>query len=231
MSEPVALPTPAGRSRDARDDARDRLGSALRELLDGVVRTGATTAEIEAAATTVESITDVLTSRPSSYRPHDNPFHPLSLVGGTAHPVGPQLRLERTGDGVAGTVRLGPVFEGGPGLAHGGVLALLFDHAMGSAVYVAGHAAMTRTLDVVYLAPTPHGADLQLSARVERIDGRKIYAAAQLSHRETVTATATALFIALTRDNVARIFRADPSAADSLSADSPSAESPSAGPA
>jgi len=210
MSEPVALPTPADRARDERDRARDHLGSALRELLDGVVRTGATAGEIEAAAATVQRLTGVMRGRPSTYRPHDNPFHPFSLVGGSAHPVGPQLRLERTPDGVAGTVRLGPVFEGGPGLAHGGVLALLFDHAMGTAVYVAGHAAMTRTLDVVYLAPTPHGVDLRVSARVERIDGRKIYAEAQISHGETVTATATALFIALTRDNVARIFRVDP---------------------
>lgn len=210
MSDPVALPEPAHRERDERAVARDRLGAALRELLDGVVRTGATTEEIDAATAAVESMTDTLMARPSDYRPHDNPFHPFSLVGGTAHPVGPQLRLERTADGVAGTVRLGPVFEGGPGLAHGGVLALLFDHAMGSAVYVSGHAAMTRTLDVVYLAPTPHGVDLHVSARVDRIDGRKISVTAQIAHEGTVTATASALFIALTRDNVARIFRVDP---------------------
>ena len=200
----------ARRTRSEHDRARDRLGAALRGLLDGVVRTGATAEEIEAAAGTVESITDDLAARPPTYRPHDNPFHPLSLVGGSAHPAAPQLRLERAADGVAGTVRLGPVFEGGPGLAHGGVLALLFDHAMGSAVYVSGHAAMTRTLDVVYLAPTPHGVDLRVNARVERTDGRKIYAMAQITHGETVTATASALFIALTRDNVARIFRVDP---------------------
>lgn len=210
MSEPVAIPKPASRPHDDRDVARDHLGSALRELLDSVVRTGATATEIEAAATTVESLTDALTARPTSYRPHDTPFHPLSLVGGSAHPLGPQLRLERTANGVAGTVRLGPVFEGGPGLTHGGVLALLFDHAMGTAVYVTGHAAMTRTLDVVYLAPTPHGVDLHVTAQVEHMDGRKIYAAARITHGETVTATATALFIALTRDNVARIFRAGP---------------------
>ena len=210
MSEPVALPDPARRPRDDRDRARDHLGSALRDLLDVVVRTGATADEIEDASATVESLTEVLTARPSAYRPHDNPVHPFSLVGGSSHPVGPQLQLRRTSDGVAGTVRLGPVFEGGPSLAHGGVLALLFDHAMGSAVYVAGHAAMTRTLDVVYVAPTPHGVELHVRAQVERIDGRKIYATAQISHGETVTATATALFIALTRDNVARIFRAGP---------------------
>jgi acyl-coenzyme A thioesterase PaaI-like protein len=207
VSEPVTLPEPAERTPDERDAARDRLGAALRGLLDGAVRTGATADEIDAAAQTVTSLTDRLTARPARHRPQDTPFHPLSLVGGSAHPVGPQLQFERTRDGVAGTVRLGPVFEGGPGLAHGGVLALLFDHAMGAAVCVAGSAAMTRTLDVVYLAPTPHGADLHISAKIERTEGRKIYTAAQLRHGDTVAATATGLFIALTRDHVARIFR------------------------
>jgi acyl-coenzyme A thioesterase PaaI-like protein len=208
MSEPIVLPDhPAQHARDARDAARDRLGAALRDLLDVVVRNGATADEIDTAADDIATLGTTLAARPYKYRPHDNPFHPLSLVGGSAHPVAPQLRFERTADGVGGTVRLGPVFEGGPGLAHGGSLALLFDHAMGTAVFVAGHAAMTRTLDVVYAAPTPHGVDLRVCARVERVDGRKLYAVAEITHGDTVTATASGLFIALTRDSVARIFR------------------------
>ena len=116
-------------------------------------------------------------AQPPGQRVHDSPYHPMSIVGGTAHPWAPQLHTARSGDGVAGTVVLGAAHEGGPGLAHGGVLSLLLDHAMGQAVYVAGHSAMTVSLEVRYSAPTPLGAELAVSARVERMEGRRVFVA------------------------------------------------------
>ena len=185
---------------------RDRLGAAAPDLLDAVVRTGADPAELAASAAAIEQITTRLTAVPPRRPQQDNPFHPASLVGGTAHPVAPQVQFEHIDGGVAGTVVLGPRFEGGPGLAHGGVLALIFDHAMGAAVYLGGHVAMTRTLDVHYLAPTPLGVELALSARVVRVEGRKVHVRAELSDGDRQTASADAVFIRLTADNVTRIF-------------------------
>ncbi|HEV7192811.1 MAG TPA: PaaI family thioesterase [Jatrophihabitantaceae bacterium] len=200
------IPPPERRTGDDRELARDRLGASLRAVLDATVRTSANTADIDAARAAVDAATTILTRLPAHRVQQDNPFHALSLVGGSAHPAGPQLYVEPSGDGVAGTVCLGPAFEGGPGLAHGGILALMFDHAMGAAVFLAGYAAMTRTLDVVYLAPTPLDTDLHVTAQVDRVDGRKVQVSARVEHGTTVTATASAVFVALTRDNVAAIF-------------------------
>jgi acyl-coenzyme A thioesterase PaaI-like protein len=193
---------------DDREVARDRLGASVRALLDSVVGSAASTQELTRAADSIAVVTARLNSAAAPRPPHDNPFHPMSLVGGTAHPVAPQLTFEQTATGVTCTVRLGPVFEGGPTLAHGGVLALLFDHAMGAAVYLAGHVAMTRTLEVTYSAPTPLARDLTLSADVDRTDGRQVHVTATITHGRTVTATARAVFLMLTKENLARIFGA-----------------------
>jgi acyl-coenzyme A thioesterase PaaI-like protein len=190
-------------------DEFDRLGTAVRELTHAVVRTGSSPAELAAAAEAIEAVTEALTSAPLQHRLHDSPFHPTSLVGGTAHPAGPQLYMEPTETGVSGTVTLGAAYEGGPGLVHGGVLSLLFDHAMGIALFVAGHAAMTVSLEVRYRAPTPLGDPLHVSAHLERQDGRKLFVRASVTVDGAVTAEATAIFVQLTRDNVAQIFPAD----------------------
>ncbi len=110
---------------------------------------------------------------------------------------------------MAGTVTLGAAYEGGPGLVHGGVLSLLFDHAMGIALFVAGHHAMTVSLEVRYRAPTPLDTALHVTAGLERVEGRKLFVTAAVSVDGTVTAEARGIFVALTPDNVARIFPAD----------------------
>src|SRR5581483_3318377 len=208
MTEPLPIapfPAPYERRRDARELAQDRLGDSLRRLVDAAVRSSADAEGLDRAREAVEAATALLAAVPARRTPQDTPFHPLSLVGGTAHPVGPQLQLEPDEDGVSGTVRLGPVFEGGPGLSHGGILALMFDHSMGAAVFLAGFAAMTRTLDVVYRAPTPLEAELSVRARVQGVDGRKVRVTGEIRHGATVTATASAVFVTLTPDNVAAI--------------------------
>jgi acyl-coenzyme A thioesterase PaaI-like protein len=187
----------------------DRLGAALRALSDVVVRTGATAEEIDAAAGTVEALAAQLAMHPPGQRIHDSPYHPMSIVGGSAHPTAAQLHTTPTEDGVAGTVRLGAAYEGGPGLVHGGVLSLLFDHAMGQALFVAGYSAMTVSLEVRYRAPTPLDVALAVSAKLDRIDGRKLFVAAQVAVGGQVTAEAQGVFVQLTEANVAQIFPAN----------------------
>jgi len=192
----------------AEPDAADRLGAALRGFADVVVRTGAAPAELAAAAATVEQLAQRLATGEPHERVHDSPYHPMSLVGGTAHPIAPQLHVAASVEGVSGTVLLGPAYEGGPGLVHGGVLSLVFDHVMGQAVFSAGHSAMTVSLEVRYEAPTPLEVPLAVSAWVEGTDGRKVFVAAQVAADGVVTARARAVFVQLTADNVARIFPA-----------------------
>jgi acyl-coenzyme A thioesterase PaaI-like protein len=189
--------------------AGDRLGAAIRDLADAIVRTGASADDLAAAAATVENLRDRLAAAGTRTRVHDSPYHEMSLVGGSAHPMAPQLHTEPAGNGVAGTVVLGPAYEGGPGLVHGGVLSLLFDHAMGQAVFVAGHSAMTVSLEVRYRAPTPLGELLEVSAEVEHREGRKIFVSARVRAAGDVTAEARGVFVQLTADNVSRIFPED----------------------
>jgi acyl-coenzyme A thioesterase PaaI-like protein len=187
-------------------DAADRLGAALRAMADVVPRSGAGPDDLDAIAATVEELTARLAAAPAHARVHDSPYHSLSLVGGRAHPIAPQLHTTSTETGVAGTVTLGPAYEGGPGLVHGGVLSLLFDHAMGQALFVAGHAAMTVSLTVRYRAPTPLDAPLVVSAGLDRVEGRKLHVSGRVTTGGQVTAEASAVFLELTADNVARIF-------------------------
>jgi acyl-coenzyme A thioesterase PaaI-like protein len=103
-------------------------------------------------------------------------------------------------------VVLGPSYEGGPGLVHGGVLSLIFDHVMGQAVFNAGYSAMTVSLEVRYRRPTPLDVPLAVAAEVEGAEGRKVFVRARVAADGTVTAEATGVFVQLTADNVANIF-------------------------
>jgi hypothetical protein len=186
--------------------ARDELGAAVRALVDTVAGTAADEAQLTTATQAITALaTDLATAgeRPAMI---DNPFHPSSLVGGTAHPFGPQVALRQHGNDIVGETVLGRGFEGGPGLSHGGILAMIFDHAMGSAMYVAGYAAMTRTLDVRYCAPTRLGIPIQVAARVDRVEGRRVIVGAEITQEGVVTAEAEAVFVQLTDENVAAIF-------------------------
>ena len=188
------------------DDAHDRLGAAVRALADAVVRSGADAQTLARAAEDIERLSAALAAAPQHERLHDSPYHAMSAVGGTAHPTAPQLHTTPIDGGVGGIVVLGPAYEGGPGLAHGGILSLLLDHAMGQAMYTAGHAGMTASLEVRYLAPTPLGVPLSVTARVDRNVGRRVHVVAQIVAAETTTVEARGMFITLTRDAVARIF-------------------------
>ena len=198
------------------DESRERIAAAVRELADLVARSGAADADLDAVAAQLEAQAARLRQLPHRAWIHDSPFHPVSLVGGRAHPTGPQLYLEPDERGVSGSVTLGAAYEGGPGLVHGGVLSLMFDHAMGTAVFVAGHAAMTVSLEVRYRAPTQLETPLRVAAWVDRVEGRKVFVGAEVRAADEVTASATGVFLRLTRENVERIFPADRIPADEL---------------
>ncbi|HEY2641471.1 MAG TPA: PaaI family thioesterase [Streptosporangiaceae bacterium] len=191
-------------------DERRELGEALRRLLDVAVRTGASPAELGAAAATIDELTASLAKtavradmsvRADSYRAH------LSLVGGASHPIAPQLNFTVVGDTGAGEVVVGPVFEGGPGLVHGGIVALLIDHAMGCVAASADRPAMTVRLAIRYRRPTPLGVPLTVTAALDRIEGRKLHLSAVIKAAGEVTAEADAIFLTLTSANMAEVFR------------------------
>lgn len=205
----------------ATGDERHRLAASLRTLLDTVVRTGADDAELGAAADRVDELTAELARRefirtvdmtPTSYRAE------MSLVGGISHPFAPQLRMTQTSDGAYGNVTLGPACEGGPGLVHGGVLALLLDYALAWAAAVVARPTMTGTMTLNYLRPTPLGVPLYVDARVVNSEGRKISVEGTISVDGEVTVSTTGLFIALTQQHIDTIYRVTPSPATARAA-------------
>lgn len=69
--------------------------------------------------------------------------------------------------------------QGAPGLAHGGLLACAFDEALGTAVgQLLRKPAVTGKLETDFRMPVPVGSTLHITARVDGIAGRKIYASA-----------------------------------------------------
>src|SRR3954463_10590685 len=102
--------------------------------------------------------------------------------------------------GIRRRSRSGRPMRAAPGLVHGGALSLLFDHVMAWATTRVGEPgpSMTGTMSLGYRRPTPLGVPLTISARVDRVSGRKIRIVAELTADGQVTVQATGLFIKLT---------------------------------
>jgi acyl-coenzyme A thioesterase PaaI-like protein len=188
---------------------RQELGAALRRLLDAVVQTGAGPADLTAAAAAVNDLTARLAgpvirrdfaTEASSYRSH------MSLVGGLSHPIAPELNLVTDENGGTGEVVVGRLFQGGPGLVHGGVVALLIDHAMGCVAAQPDRPAMTVQLTLRYRRPTPLEVPLTVRVRLDRVDGRQLYLSATISARGEVTVEAEGIFLTLTSENLQTVF-------------------------
>jgi acyl-coenzyme A thioesterase PaaI-like protein len=85
------------------------------------------------------------------------------------------------GDGVAVTARftVADHHQGAPGLAHGGLLSVAFDEAMGFLLRLLEQPAVTGRLEVDYLRPVPVGTTLVIAAECLGVAGRKIYTAGE----------------------------------------------------
>jgi acyl-coenzyme A thioesterase PaaI-like protein len=95
-------------------------------------------------------------------------------------------------------VTFGDYFLGANGAAHGGSVALLFDEILGIPANN-GVATMARTayLHVNYRSITPINRELQVTARVASVDGRKRIVRGELRDGERLCADAEGLFLEL----------------------------------
>jgi acyl-coenzyme A thioesterase PaaI-like protein len=85
--------------------------------------------------------------------------------------------------------------QGAPGLAHGGVIAAAVDEGMGYLLWVVQKPAVTAHLEVDYRRPLPVGSRLELEGRVDRLEGRKIFASMEGRVDGEVVVAAKALFL------------------------------------
>ena len=124
--------------------------------------------------------------------------------GDTADGLG--LRFRVTAPSTVGAeVTLDERHQGAPGIAHGGMVALLFDEALGYAQAFVPGRAVTANLTTDFRLPVPIGEPLRLVARLDRQDGRKLRTSGEiLLADDRVAATATGLFVVVPAAHFAR---------------------------
>jgi acyl-coenzyme A thioesterase PaaI-like protein len=118
-------------------------------------------------------------------------------VGGADNPTGVDIEVEQMAEEIVARVTLRRAFEGAPGRAHGGIVAAAFDDVTG---YVIGHLrqpAFTGELTVRYLAPVPVEEPLEMRARLEGRERRKLFITAEARHGEQIVATCRAIYISV----------------------------------
>ena len=104
------------------------------------------------------------------------PPHASACLGcGPDNPHGLHLETRRDGDGVRARLVVDERHQGAPGISHGGAVAVAFDELLGSVLFLVGEPTVTRELTVEYLRPVLLGRAYDLTGRVTRRDGRKIW--------------------------------------------------------
>jgi acyl-coenzyme A thioesterase PaaI-like protein len=123
--------------------------------------------------------------------------HRIDLPG-RGQAMTPVIHIDEWDDQhVAARVALGRFYLGAAGAAHGGVLPLIFDETMGRLANTGRSRSRTAYLHVNFRAVTPVGPELRVTARVDRIEGRKRFLTGAIYHDGTLTADAEGLFVEL----------------------------------
>jgi acyl-coenzyme A thioesterase PaaI-like protein len=120
---------------------------------------------------------------------------------GDYNPCFPQYRLWCADDRGEGEVDFPDVYEGPPGIVHGGFLALLFDCVMQQLNCDLGVAGKTMNINVRYRRPTPLRTKLRIVATREIVD-KKIHSKAQLYREDELLCEAEMTAVAGNRDSL-----------------------------
>lgn len=95
---------------------------------------------------------------------------------GAANASGMKLVFEQDHERrkIVGRFRLGAQYQGGGGMMHGGIIALLLDEAMGKLNRFHDVRAVTAELSVEYLRPVPIDEEITVEAEEVSRDGRNL---------------------------------------------------------
>ena len=117
-------------------------------------------------------------------------------VGGWSNPTGVELEVRFENGEVVADVVLRRAFEGAPGRAHGGIVAATFDDVTGFVIGKLQEPAFTGELTVRYLAGVPVDEPLEIRARLDGRERRKLFISAELrTSHAVVVATCRAVYI------------------------------------
>jgi acyl-coenzyme A thioesterase PaaI-like protein len=108
------------------------------------------------------------------------PSHFAQCFGcGERHPTGLHLvAYAREGLVITAEFTVTENHQGAPGLAHGGLLSLAFDEALGKLMWLLRAPAVTGRLETDFLKPVPMGSTLHITAQITGQVGRKVYTSA-----------------------------------------------------
>jgi acyl-coenzyme A thioesterase PaaI-like protein len=99
---------------------------------------------------------------------------------GDLHPTGLHLKARvEEGLSISAQFTVTENHQGAPGLAHGGLLSLAFDEALGKLMWLLRSPAVTARLETDFLLPVPIGTTLFISATITGQQGRKVYSVAE----------------------------------------------------
>jgi acyl-coenzyme A thioesterase PaaI-like protein len=116
-------------------------------------------------------------------------------VGGASNPTSVDLTVRYDGDEIIADVVLRHAFEGAPGRAHGGIVAAAFDDVTGFVIAQIQEPAFTGELTVRYLAPVPVDEPLEVRARLDGRERRKLFISGEARADGEVIATCRAIYI------------------------------------
>lgn len=187
----------------ALEQAQGGLARSVQGLIDACVRTRVDPPDLGEVAGQVDALTQRLlahaqegplgveTSSDGRLRDHGNP------MAGMRNPIAPPLEVTGDDEGsTRATFTLGAAYEGPPGCLHGGMIAAVLDQVLGSSPARIGMPGLTAYLNTTYRRPTLLGVEHVCSARVERVDGWKVFVRGEIRDpQERVTAEAEALFV------------------------------------
>jgi len=125
------------------------------------------------------------------------PVHAPRCFGcGNDNPCGLQLKAWVDGQDIRGTVTFAEHHSGAPNYAHGGAVSTAIDDCLGYLMYLAQQPAVTAKLEVNYRRPVHLNIEYTLHARMERLDGRKIFTAIDMRDPDgEIAAEGSGLFI------------------------------------
>lgn len=135
-----------------------------------------------------------------------NPENPCFGCGG-GNPRGMRLVFDRDEirKRVVGRFRLGAEYQGGRGFLHGGIIATVFDEALGKVNRFSDVAAVTAQLNVEYLRPIRVDEEFSVEAFQVGRNGRELRHQGEIRNAEgQLLAKASGRFIVIGREKYGR---------------------------
>lgn len=106
---------------------------------------------------------------------------------------------------ISASVRFGRYYLGGGEAVHGGAIPLVFDELLGTLTnFGTRPSSRTAYLTVGFRAITPLDTELEVTGRIDRVEGRKTFVSGELRHGDLLCADAEALFVALRPEQLRR---------------------------